>query len=132
MVRDGWWAPVVERSKTMADAAIIIRWNRVVPGREQAALSLFGQSLEYYGSLQSEGAIESFEPILLNPAGGDLNGLILLRGTSDQMDAVKREDRFIEIVMRAAHMCEGLGIVDGYLENELQSRMGRWTQIISE
>ena len=44
----------------MADAAIIIRWNRVVPGREQAALSLFGQSLEYYGSLQSEGGKPSY------------------------------------------------------------------------
>lgn len=116
----------------MADAAILIRWDRVVPGREPQALSLFGQSLEYYGTLQSEGAIESFEPILLNPSGGDLNGIILLRGSANQLDAVKREDRFIDIMMRAAHMCENLGVVDGFLEGELQSRMGRWAQIIAQ
>jgi hypothetical protein len=62
----------------MADAAIVIRWNRVVPGREQ------------------------------------------------------QEDRFIDLMMRAAHACEGLGVNDAYLEGELQKRMARWTQIISE
>ena len=116
----------------MADAGLLIRWDRVVPGREQQALTLFGQSLEYYGTLQSSGQIESYEPILLNPTGGALNGVILLRGTADQLDAVKREDRFIDILMRAAHTCEGLGVVDAFLENELQARMARWTQIISE
>jgi hypothetical protein len=116
----------------MADAAIVIRWDRVVPGREQQALSIFGQSLEYYGSLQKEGSIESFEPVLLNPTGGDLNGIILIRGSADQMDALKREDRFIDIMMRAAHNCECLGVNDAYLEGELQSRMARWSQIISQ
>jgi len=116
----------------MADAAIVIRWDRVVPGREQQALSIFGQSLEYYGTLQSDGAIESFEPVLFNPTGGDLNGIILLRGSADQMDALKREDRFIDIIMRAAHNCEGLGVNDAYLEGELQARMARWAQIIAQ
>ncbi|MGB5268181.1 MAG: hypothetical protein WBN30_16425 [Polyangiales bacterium] len=116
----------------MADAAIVIRWNRVVPGREQQGLSIFGQSLEYYGTLQSKGAIESFEPVIFNPTGGDLNGIILIRGSLDQLDGLKREDRFIDLMMRAAHTCEGLGVNDAYLEGELQKRMGRWTQIINE
>jgi len=116
----------------MADAAILIRWDRVVPGREQQALSLFGQSLEYYGTLQSEGAIENFEPVLLEPAGGDLNGLILLRGSAEQLNAVKRQERFIDITMHAAHACEGFGVMDAYLEGELQARMAKWAQIINE
>jgi hypothetical protein len=116
----------------MADAAIVIRWDRVVPGREQQALSLFGQSLEYYGTLQSEGAIENFEPILLDPTGSDLNGIILLRGSADQLNAVKRKDRFIDITMHAAHACEGFGVVDAHLEGELQARMTKWAQIINE
>ncbi len=86
----------------------------------------------YYGTLQSTGAIESFEPVIFNPTGGDLNGIILIRGSLDQLDALKREDRFIDLMMRAEHACEGLGVNDAYLEGELQSRMGRWTQIISE
>ena len=34
--------------------------------------------------------------------------------------------------MTAAHNCEGLGVNDAYLEGELQSRMARWAQIISQ
>jgi hypothetical protein len=116
----------------MADAAILIRWDRVVPGREQQALSLFGQSLEYYGTLQSEGTIESFEPILLEPTGGDLNGIIILRGSANKLSALKREERFVDIMMRAAYLCETLGVNDAYVEGELQARMGKWAQIIAE
>lgn len=116
----------------MADAAILIRWNRVVPGREQQALSLFGQSLEYYGTLQSEGAIESFEPMLLEPTGSDLNGVIVLRGSAEKLSAIKRDERFVDITMRAAHLCEGFGVNEAYLEGELQARMGKWAQIIAQ
>jgi hypothetical protein len=122
----------LQRSMTMADAAIVIRWDRVVPGREQEALSLFGQSLEYYGTLQSEGAIENFEPVLLDPTGSDLNGIILLRGSADQLNAVRREDRFIDITMRAAHTCEGFGVINAHLEGGLQARMAKWAQIINK
>ena len=31
-----------------------------------------------------------------------------------------------------AHSCERLGVNDAYLEGELQSRMARWAQIISQ
>ena len=65
----------------MADAALVLRWDRVVPGREQQALTLFGQALEYYGTLQSDGAIDSYEPILFDPNGSDVNGIIVLRGS---------------------------------------------------
>ena len=115
----------------MADSAIVLRWDRVVPGREQQALSLFGQSLEYYGSLQTSGAIESFEPVLLDPTGSDLNGIIVIRGSDDQLDALRREDRFIDLTMQAAYLCDSFGVVRGYLENELQARMAKWSQIIS-
>jgi hypothetical protein len=117
---------------TMANAALLIRWQRSVPGREKQALALFGQSLEYYGTLQSKGAIESFEPVLLNPGTTDLNGFILIRGSSDQLDALKREDQFIEFTIRGGYLIEGLGVIDGYLEDELQARMAKWAQIIAQ
>ena len=112
----------------MADAALLIRWDRPVPGREQQALSLFGKSLEYYGTLQSEGAIESFEPVLLGPVSIDLSGFILLRGTTQQLDALKHEDQFVEMMIGAEHLIEGFGVIDAYLEGQLQSRMAKYAQ----
>jgi len=116
----------------MADAALLIRWSRPVPGREQQALSLFGTSLEYYGTLQSTGAIESFEPVLLNPGSTDLNGFILIRGSAEQIDALKREDQFVELMIRGEHLIDGLGVVDGYLAGDLQTRMAKYGQVIAQ
>lgn len=116
----------------MANAALLIRWNRPVAGREQQALSLFGSSLEYYGTLQSDGAIESFEPVLLNAVASDLSGVILIRGSSEKLDALKREDQFIEMVIRGSHLLEGFGVIDGYLEGDLQSRMAKYAQVVSQ
>jgi hypothetical protein len=116
----------------MADAALVLQWDRVVPGREQQALSLFGQALEYYGTLQSDGAIESYEPILLDPNGRDLNGIILIRGTADQLDALRRQERFIDITMRATHQCQNFGVINAHIEGQLQARMAKWAQIISQ
>jgi hypothetical protein len=116
----------------MADAALLIRWDRPVPGREKQALSLFGNSLEYYGTLQNEGAIESFEPVLLNPVGIDLSGFILLRGSAEQLDALKRQDRFVEMTISAEHLIEGFGVIDGYLEGDLQTRMAKYAQVVNQ
>jgi hypothetical protein len=116
----------------MADAALLIRWQRAVPGREQKALSLFGGSMEYYSTLQSEGAIESFEPVLLNPSTNDLTGFILIRGSEEQLNVLKQQERFKDMMLRGQYLIEGLGVIDGYLEGDLHKRMAQWAQVISE
>jgi hypothetical protein len=116
----------------MADSALLMRWDRVVPGREQKGLALFGQALEYYGSLQSDGSIDSYEPILLDPTGTAVNGLIVVRGSADQLDALRRQERYIDIVMQAQYLCQDFAVTHGYLDTELQARMGKWAQIISQ
>ncbi|MGB5704314.1 MAG: hypothetical protein WBM48_15955 [Polyangiales bacterium] len=116
----------------MADTALVLLWDRVVPGREKQALALFGQTLEYYGTLQKDGAIESYEPVLFDPNGKDVNGLILIRGSADQLDALRRQDRFIELTMQGTHQCENFGMVGAHLEGQLQARMAKWAQIISQ
>ena len=48
----------------MADYGLFIGWGRVIPGREELALKLFGEVTQYYQGLQQRGTIESFEPRL--------------------------------------------------------------------
>jgi hypothetical protein len=64
----------------MAGEALFVGWGPVVRGREKQALQVFQETIEYYGKLQQEGKIDSFEPILLSPHGGDLAGFALIRG----------------------------------------------------
>ena len=45
----------------MADAGLFIGWGDVVRGREDRALDVFNETVEFYGQLQSDGRIEDFE-----------------------------------------------------------------------
>jgi len=73
----------------MANNVLFIGWNRAVAGREQKALEVFAKSMEYYTKLQTDGRIESFEPVILGVHGGDLNGFILLRGDAEKLDQIR-------------------------------------------
>ena len=67
----------------MAGDGLFLGWGPVVRGRELKALDVFQETLTYYGKLQGDGKIDSFEPVLLTPHGGGLAGFILLRGDTD-------------------------------------------------
>ena len=69
----------------MADAGLFVGWGQVVRGREQRAVEVFNESVAYWGGLQGDGKIESFEIAFLTPHGGDLNGFVLIRGSDEQM-----------------------------------------------
>jgi hypothetical protein len=116
----------------MADAGLFIGWGEVVRGREEKAIQVFNESVQYYGGLQQEGRIESFEVCLLEPHGGDLQGFVLLRGSQDQMDTVHNDDEFQRQLTRANLIVEGLGIVPAALGEEIGRQMGTYQAQVSE
>ena len=95
-----------------ADAALFIGWGQVVRGREKRALQVFNESVEYWGGLQGDGKIEDFEVVLLTPHGGDLQGFALLRGSEDQVAALRADEEFQRRVTRADLIVESQGVVD--------------------
>jgi hypothetical protein len=109
-------------------SAIFVGWQYPARGREVAAQELFGQALGYYAKLQQEGKIESFEPVLLDPHGGDLSGFILVRGEPEKLDAVARSDEFIALNTRAAYLVDGFGVVRASIGEGLAKRMALWTK----
>ena len=96
----------------MADAGLFIGWGQVVRGREERALEVFNETLELYGQMQSDGRIESFEVCLLQPHGGELGGFELIRGSEEQIDALRRSEDFERINTKASLVVDDLGIVD--------------------
>ena len=84
----------------MADAGLFIGWGEVVRGPEDRALDVFNETLELYGQLQSDGRIEDFEVALLDPHGGELQGYVMLRGSEEQIDAVRRGEDFQRLMTK--------------------------------
>jgi hypothetical protein len=112
-------------------SAIFIGWQRPARGREAAAQELFGQALGYYAGLQQQGRIESFEPVLIDPHGGDLGGFILIRGEPEKLDAVMRSDEFVDLNTRAQFLVDGFGAVRAHINEELGKRMALWQKNFS-
>jgi hypothetical protein len=110
----------------MADAALFIGWGQVVRGREKRAVQVFNESVEYWGGLQSEGRIENFEVVLLSPHGGDLQGFALLRGSEDQIGALRADEEFQRRVARADLIVESQGVVDALIGDGIARGMAQY------
>jgi hypothetical protein len=116
----------------MADAGLFIGWGQVVRGREKRALEVFNESVEYWGGLQGDGKIESFEVVLLAPHGGDLGGFALLRGSVEQMNALRADEEFERRVTRADLIVESQGVVDAVLGEGLGRSLGIYENEVGE
>jgi hypothetical protein len=114
----------------MADAGLFVGWGEAVRGREGQALELFDQVIAYYGRLQEEGTIESFEPVFLEPHGGDLSGFVLLRGDAEKLAALRVSDEFTQLSLRALLVVDNFGVVGADLAGRIQHQMEYYTEQI--
>ena len=103
----------------MANAALVIGWGPAVQGREQKALQVFGEAIQYYTRLQERGEIESFESVFLEPHGGDLNGFLLLRGDREKLNRLRYSEEFLRLTNRAQLVVEKIGVVSAFIGEEL-------------
>jgi hypothetical protein len=102
----------------MADAGLMIGWNKVVPGRDEHAVELWTEMLAYLMRLHAEGLLVRFEPVLLGAHGGSLNGLVLLRGTQENLDRIRNSDEFLVFNVRANKTLDGFTVVRAHFGDE--------------
>jgi hypothetical protein len=114
----------------MSSNTLFFGWNRPIPGREKMSAEHFGGFMQYLGGLQQKGTIKSFEAVFLNPHGGDLNGFFLIRGDSNQLDAVMSSPDWIAHMTRASIHLDGSGVIRGLTGELIQQRMDLWTGML--
>jgi len=115
----------------MADYGLFIGWGTTVRGREAKALDSFNEALAYYGRLQNEGRIESFEVGLLEPHGGDLAGFVLIRGERQKLSQLRVDAEFERLTTRALLVVDGLGIIGASLGDGLGQSIGMYQEEIA-
>ncbi len=103
----------------MATGVLFIGWGPVVPGREQKSLQVFNEAMQYWTRLQQQGVIASFEPIALEPHGGDLTGFVLIHGDKDRLNRLRTDSEFVSLNTRAQLVVQNLGVVMGYAGEDL-------------
>jgi hypothetical protein len=116
----------------MADAGLFIGWGAPVRGREAKGLEVFTETLAYFGRLQQDDEIESFDTAILEPHGGDLHGFILLRGSEEKLARLRVDDEFVRMSTRAGLVVEGVGVVGAALGDGLQDTIATYQQAIDD
>ena len=116
----------------MADSGLFIGFGAPVRGRERQATKVFNEAFEYYARLQQEGEIESFEPVLLEPHGGELDGFFLLRGDQDKLARIRSSEEFERLTVRGQLIIENLGFVGAALGGRLISQLSMFGEQVEE
>jgi hypothetical protein len=116
----------------VADAGLFIGWGAPVRGREARGLEVFEEALAYYGRLQQEGVIEGFETAILEPHGGDLQGLVLIRGSQERLAQLRVDDEFVRLSTRAGLVVEGVGVVGAALGDGLEQSIATYRDAVSD
>lgn len=93
-------------------------------------MGLFNDATAYYIRLQQAGVIESFEPVILSPHGGDLSGFIMLRGDRAKLDALKGNEEFIRLNSRASMMLDNLGVIDAQIGASLAASLAIYSSLL--
>jgi hypothetical protein len=96
----------------MADSVLMITWGSPVRGREERGLDVFNEALGLYGRLQQEGRIEGFDVALLQP-NGLMDGFIALRGSTEQMSALRQDEEFRRTTVAASLIVDDFRLIDG-------------------
>ena len=116
----------------MAYSGLCIGFGVPVRGRQQAAIGVFNELVEYFTSLQQLGEVEAWEPVFLEPHGGDLGGFLLVRGDPERLARVRGSAELYRLATRAQLIVDGLGIVGAELGDQIESGMGVFQQQVAE
>lgn len=116
----------------MANAALFVGWGPPVRGREQKALQVFGEAMQYYARLQRDGEIESFEPVQLEPHGGDLSGFALIKGDREKLNRLRYSEEFLHNLNRAVLVVENVGVIGAFIGEDLNRLYGNFGQQVQE
>lgn len=116
----------------MPKATVFIGWGATIPGREQKALQVFNESVQYWGQLQQAGRIDRFETYQLDVHGGDLAGFALLHGESEALSRLRTDDEFIRYTVRANLVVQNLGVVGAVGGEEMMQQFALFQQQLAE
>jgi hypothetical protein len=115
----------------MADRVLFIGWGTPVRGSEERGLEVFNEALGILGNRQQEGQIESFDVCLLGP-NTDLNGYITVRGSADQITALRSSEDFLRNSIDAGLVVDDFRQIEGYTNEGVAEIMGLYQDAMAK
>ena len=109
--------------------ALFVGWGEVAKGREQLALEVFQEAVAFWAGQQTDGRIESFEPVLLSPHGGGLQGFFLVRGPRASLSEILDTPDFMRLTQRVDAVVSESGVIPAYVGDGIAEAMGVFGEV---
>src|ERR671925_2418572 len=116
----------------MTDRALFVGFGVAVRGREERAVEVFGEFVEMFRRMESDGRIERMDITLLDPHGGDLGGFFLIHGTSAQCAALLDDEEFRRASIDAGLIVENFGVVPAVSGEAVGPLMAMYTEALAK
>jgi hypothetical protein len=116
----------------VAYSGLFMGFGSPIPGREQQAIGVFNELVEHMTGLQQRGEIDAWEPVFLEPHGGDLGGFFLLRGDPDRLARIRTSDDFYRLSTRAQLVVDGFGVVGADVGDRIGAGLGVFQEQVGE
>src|SRR4051812_18900155 len=114
----------------MTDRAMFVGFGAPVRGREERAIEVFGEFVQLFGRMQSDGRIEGMEVTLLDPHGGDLGGFFMVHGSQAQCAALTNDEEFRRASIDASLIVDNFGVVPGVTGEGVSAEMGMYSEAV--
>jgi hypothetical protein len=114
----------------MAEAGFWVAWGLPTDGRERQALDLLNETRGYLQRLSDGRLIERFDIAILKPQTTELGGFILIQGTQEQIDSLRRDDDFQVWLNRVQLVADRVGIVDAWVDEGLTEATDLYEQAL--
>jgi hypothetical protein len=91
------------------DAGYLVKYGRLVPGREGKAFELFSDTLTFWQERMKDGAITYFEPFLYASGDSDTDlGFFLVKGPQDGIQRILETEEYRILLTKATYVVEHL------------------------
>ncbi|MBV8432191.1 MAG: hypothetical protein JO244_13570 [Solirubrobacterales bacterium] len=114
----------------MADRVLAIAWGQPVRGREERGLEVFNEALGLLGRMQQDGRIESFDVCLFEPNLA-VNGVVMIRGTTAQIDGLRTDEEFRRNTADALLIVEDLRHTEGYINEGVARQLELYREAVA-
>lgn len=115
------------------ESGLLIRWGKLVDGREHQAMDLFAEALTYFGEKMAKKQITFFEPFLFN--GGEYEyeqGFFVLKGPKAEIDKIVTEEEFHVLQTKAILLTKYFEIKSLYVGDDVLTQVGRINKVLAD
>ncbi|MBI3454850.1 MAG: hypothetical protein HY002_03545 [Candidatus Rokubacteria bacterium] len=95
----------------MRDAAFMVSWGQIAPGREKEGLALFQKSQSFWEKQEKDGKVKRVGPFFLGAGSGapeDMGGFTLYLGRLDTLHAIVASKEYEAIYYPALQLLHNL------------------------